>query len=66
VLRNKTTEEVYLVVNFTLYLRDDVNEDGSLKTGAGERATEEALGEDKKSEEKDKTQGEESKADDVD
>ncbi|KAH7324369.1 hypothetical protein B0I35DRAFT_424006 [Stachybotrys elegans] len=49
VLRNKTTEEVYLVVNFTLYLREDVNEDGSLKAGADERATAQAqaLGEEK-------------------
>lgn len=34
VLRNKTTKQVYLVVLFTLYLREDVNEDGSLKPEA--------------------------------
>ncbi|GKT92325.1 F-box domain containing protein [Colletotrichum tofieldiae] len=34
VLRNKTTGDVYLVVLFTLYLKDDVNEDGTLKAGA--------------------------------
>jgi hypothetical protein len=33
VLRNKTTGDVYLVVVFTLYLKDDVNEDGSIKEG---------------------------------
>lgn len=33
-LRNKTTEDVYLVVFFTLYLQEDVNEDGSLKPEA--------------------------------
>ncbi|KAG5951629.1 hypothetical protein E4U53_002663 [Claviceps sorghi] len=40
VLRNKQTEEVYLVIVFTIYLREDVNEDGTLKEGAGERAVE--------------------------
>ncbi|KAK0725230.1 hypothetical protein B0H67DRAFT_598547 [Lasiosphaeris hirsuta] len=34
VLRNRTTRHVYLVVLFTLYLREDVNEDGSLKPAA--------------------------------
>lgn len=34
VLRNKTTKQVYLVVLFTLYLKEDVNEDGSLKPEA--------------------------------
>ncbi|KAK1996412.1 DUF1769-domain-containing protein [Colletotrichum falcatum] len=34
VLRNKVTGDVYLVVLFTLYLKDDVNEDGTLKAGA--------------------------------
>ncbi|TQN68243.1 UPF0590 protein [Colletotrichum shisoi] len=34
VLRNKNTGDVYLVVLFTLYLKDDVNEDGTLKAGA--------------------------------
>ncbi|KAF4977129.1 hypothetical protein FZEAL_6317 [Fusarium zealandicum] len=36
VLRNKETEETYLVVLFTLYHKDYVNEDGSLKEGAQE------------------------------
>lgn len=34
VLRNKTTKQVYLVVLFTLYLKEDVNEDGTLKPDA--------------------------------
>ncbi|WYZ43815.1 hypothetical protein EsH8_VII_000251 [Colletotrichum jinshuiense] len=34
VLRNRTSGDVYLVVLFTLYLADDINEDGSLKVGA--------------------------------
>ena len=33
-LRNRTTKDVYLVVLFTLYLKEDVNEDGSLKPEA--------------------------------
>ena len=31
VLRNKRTKEVYLVVVFSLYLKEDLNPDGSLK-----------------------------------
>lgn len=34
VLRNKTTKQIYLVVLFTLYLKEDVNEDGTLKPEA--------------------------------
>ncbi|KAK8132336.1 hypothetical protein PG999_000509 [Apiospora kogelbergensis] len=34
VLRNKSTGDTYLVVLFTLYLKEDVNEDGSLKPEA--------------------------------
>ncbi|KAM3528995.1 hypothetical protein NHJ13051_002141 [Beauveria bassiana] len=34
VLRNKTTGDVYLVVVFSLFLREDINEDGTLKEGA--------------------------------
>ncbi|KAK1752976.1 DUF1769-domain-containing protein [Echria macrotheca] len=34
VLRNRATGQVYLVVLFTLYLKEDVNEDGSLKPAA--------------------------------
>ncbi|CAG1991822.1 unnamed protein product [Fusarium graminearum] len=34
VLRNKETEEPYLVILFSLYHKDYVNEDGSLKEGA--------------------------------
>ncbi|KAK8008343.1 hypothetical protein PG991_010894 [Apiospora marii] len=34
VLRNKSTGDTYLVVLFTLYLKEDVNEDGSLKPAA--------------------------------
>lgn len=36
VLRNKTTKQVYLVILFTLYLKEDVNEDGSLKPEAAQ------------------------------
>ncbi|KAI1809189.1 hypothetical protein GGS20DRAFT_580909 [Poronia punctata] len=36
VLRNRTTEDVYLVVVFSLYKREDVNEDGTLKPSATE------------------------------
>lgn len=38
-LRNKTTKQVYLVVLFTLYLKEDVNEDGSLKPEAAQAYT---------------------------
>ncbi|KAI0474697.1 hypothetical protein F4859DRAFT_76431 [Xylaria cf. heliscus] len=34
VLRNRTTGDTYLVILFTLYLKEDVNEDGSLKPAA--------------------------------
>lgn len=34
VLRNKATGDVYLVVVFSLFLREDLNEDGTLKEGA--------------------------------
>ncbi|KAM7191713.1 Protein of unknown function (DUF1769) domain containing protein [Naviculisporaceae sp. PSN 640] len=34
VLRNRSTGQVYLVVLFTLHLKEDVNEDGSLKPAA--------------------------------
>ncbi|KAI1122488.1 hypothetical protein F5Y10DRAFT_74999 [Nemania abortiva] len=34
VLRNRTTGETYLVILFSLYLKEDVNEDGSLKPAA--------------------------------
>lgn len=40
VLRNKQTGEPYLVIVFTIYLREDVNEDGTLKKGAAERVVE--------------------------
>ncbi|KAK4176584.1 hypothetical protein QBC36DRAFT_352035 [Triangularia setosa] len=36
VLRNKKTKQVYLVVLFTLHLKEDVNEDGGLKPAAVE------------------------------
>ncbi|KAB5584883.1 hypothetical protein GE09DRAFT_945876 [Coniochaeta sp. 2T2.1] len=38
VLRNKTTGQVYLVILFALYLKEDVNEDGSIKPHAFEAA----------------------------
>lgn len=44
VLRNKTTKDVYLVVLFTLYLKEDVNEDGSLKPEAAEAYTKSGKG----------------------
>lgn len=31
VLRNKKTNDIYLVVVFSLYLKEDLNDDGSLK-----------------------------------
>ncbi|KAJ4163611.1 hypothetical protein LMH87_005328 [Akanthomyces muscarius] len=34
VLRNKATGDVYLVVVFSLFLREDLNEDGTLREGA--------------------------------
>ncbi|OAQ96636.1 hypothetical protein LLEC1_07772 [Akanthomyces lecanii] len=34
VLRNKETGDVYLVVVFSLFLREDLNEDGTLREGA--------------------------------
>jgi hypothetical protein len=34
VLRNKSTNDTYLVVLISLYLKEDVNEDGSLKPAA--------------------------------
>ncbi|KUI70645.1 hypothetical protein VM1G_05695 [Cytospora mali] len=39
VLRNRTTKQIYLVVLFTLYLREDVNEDGTLKPEAARAYT---------------------------
>lgn len=33
-LRNKSTNDTYLVVLINLYLKEDVNEDGSLKPAA--------------------------------
>ncbi|KAK7738557.1 hypothetical protein SLS53_006077 [Cytospora paraplurivora] len=39
VLRNRTTKQVYLVILFTLYLREDVNEDGTLKPEAARAYT---------------------------
>ncbi|KJZ75393.1 hypothetical protein HIM_05319 [Hirsutella minnesotensis 3608] len=39
-LRNKGTGDVYFVIIFTLYLKEDVNEDGSLKEGAAAHVAE--------------------------
>jgi hypothetical protein len=33
VLKNRKTDTVYLVILFTLYLKEDVNEDGTIKEG---------------------------------
>lgn len=43
-LRNKSTGQVYLVVLVSLYLKEDINEDGSIKEGATERAVGAAAG----------------------
>lgn len=43
-LRNKATGQVYLVVLFSLYLKEDINEDGTVKDGAAERAASAASG----------------------
>ncbi|KAI0512991.1 hypothetical protein F5B22DRAFT_282614 [Xylaria bambusicola] len=43
VLRNRTTEETYLVILFSLYLKEDVNEDGSLKPAALEATHEDKM-----------------------
>ncbi|KAH7140098.1 hypothetical protein B0J13DRAFT_61203 [Dactylonectria estremocensis] len=40
VLRNKETDQTYMVILFTLYHKDFVNEDGSLKPGAKESLAE--------------------------
>lgn len=37
-MRNKSTDEVYLVVVFTIHLKEDVNEDGTIKHGGVEGA----------------------------
>lgn len=34
VLRNRATDDTYLVISFMLYLKEDINEDGSLKPAA--------------------------------
>lgn len=39
VLRNKSTGRVFLTVLFTLYLKEDVNEDGTLKPEASRAYT---------------------------
>ncbi|TQS32579.1 hypothetical protein Golomagni_07101, partial [Golovinomyces magnicellulatus] len=46
VLRNKTSGDVYLVVVFTLFLKEDVNEDGSIKDGVDGKFIGEAHAED--------------------
>ena len=43
-LRNRTTKDTYLVILFTLYLKEDVNEDGSLKPAALEAAAQKSGG----------------------
>ncbi|KAI1088629.1 DUF1769-domain-containing protein [Rostrohypoxylon terebratum] len=44
VLRNRSTDQPYLVIVFTLYLKEDVNEDGSLKPAAIEATKKEIPG----------------------
>lgn len=39
VLRNKSTGQIYLTILFTLYLKEDVNEDGTLKPEASRAYT---------------------------
>lgn len=46
VLRNRSTGQVYLVVLFSLYRKEDVNEDGSIKPAALEAAAKAAGTED--------------------
>ncbi|KAI1366044.1 hypothetical protein F5Y08DRAFT_158866 [Xylaria arbuscula] len=43
VLRNRSTDETYLVILFSLYLKEDVNEDGSLKPAALEATHEDKM-----------------------
>ncbi|KEZ42308.1 Uncharacterized protein SAPIO_CDS6177 [Scedosporium apiospermum] len=43
VLRNKQTKETYLVVMFSLYLKEDVNEDGTLKVSEEEAKSRAAI-----------------------
>ncbi|KAI1282664.1 hypothetical protein F5Y07DRAFT_350555 [Xylaria sp. FL0933] len=43
VLRNRATGDTYLVILFTLYLKEDVNEDGSLKPAALEATHEDKM-----------------------
>ena len=43
VLRNRATGETYLVILFSLYLKEDVNEDGSLKPAALEATHEDKM-----------------------
>ncbi|POR33814.1 Uncharacterized protein TPAR_05993 [Tolypocladium paradoxum] len=56
VLRNRETSDVYLVVVISLYLKEDVNEDGTLKRGAAERAAQAEGDEDAEGGELDETQ----------
>ncbi|KAK3317805.1 hypothetical protein B0T19DRAFT_405469 [Cercophora scortea] len=65
VLRNRSTGHVYLVVLFTLYLKDDVNEDGSLKPAALQATAKASGGQGRKGEPVDAPEGEE-KTDDFD
>ncbi|KAI0389607.1 DUF1769-domain-containing protein [Xylariaceae sp. FL0594] len=37
VLRNRTTDETYLVIVFSLHLKEDINNDGTLKPAVGEK-----------------------------
>ncbi|PFH62657.1 hypothetical protein XA68_12528 [Ophiocordyceps unilateralis] len=54
-LRNKSTGDVYLVVLFTLHLKTDVNDDGTLKKGAVEHTAAVAAGSDAEGKETSKT-----------
>lgn len=42
VLRNRSTGQVFLTILFTLYLKEDVNEDGTLKPEASRAYTSDA------------------------
>lgn len=76
VLRNRATGDAYLVIVFSLYLKEDVNEDGSLKPaalkarrGGGKLAVEEGDGVDEgggERERDEKGEGEGGYSDDVD
>ena len=67
VLKNRKTDKVYMVVLFTLYLKEDVDEDGNVKVGveAGKPGYGGALEEDVETEDKEAAQEEIKKKDEA-